>query len=168
MVEYLNQEAAVRQPEEKIIPFFLSHDIDDHKHTTTSTHSSDIKEKNTTHNFLVLVVDDMADQRQITSMMLQHLGYSVKTVSNGEDAVDFIKNNSVDIVILDMVMDPGMDGLETYKEIIKIRPGQKTIIATGHPDSARVKTAQSLGAGPCMAKPLSIDGLKQLLKEQLD
>jgi len=168
MLEYLNQKAEARRFEDKIMPFLLSNEIPDHKDTATGINSPDLKEKRTTSNFLVLVVDDMADQRQITSMMLRHLGFSVATVSNGEDAVDFIRNNPVDVVVLDMVMDPGMDGLDTYKEIIKIRPDQKTIIATGHPDSLRVKTAQSLGAGLCMRKPLTIDGLKQLFKEQLD
>jgi DNA-binding NtrC family response regulator len=53
-------------------------------------------------------------------------------------------------------MDPGIDGLETYKKILKMHPGQKAIIASGYSESERVKKAQEMGAGIYLKKPYSI------------
>ncbi len=55
----------------------------------------------------------MGEQREIASRILIELGYSVTTVSSGEEAVDYLKDNSADLLLLDMIMDPGIDGLET-------------------------------------------------------
>ena len=63
----------------------------------------------------ILVVDDVEEQREIASIILKKSGYSVTLVSSGEEAVDYMKDNSADLLILDMIMDPGIDGLETYK-----------------------------------------------------
>ncbi|MBE9593015.1 MAG: response regulator, partial [Proteobacteria bacterium] len=101
----------------------------------------------------ILVVDDMAEQREIASEMLKKLGYSVTSVSSGEEAIDYIKDNSVDLLVLDMIMDPGIDGLETYKRILKLRPGQKAIIVSGFTETGRVREAQKLGAGAYVKKP---------------
>ncbi|MBW1673882.1 MAG: PAS domain S-box protein [Deltaproteobacteria bacterium] len=73
----------------------------------------------------ILVVDDVEEQREIASQILKKLGYSVTSVSRGEEAVDYMKNNSADLLILDMIMDPGIDGLDTYKKILELHPGQK-------------------------------------------
>lgn len=64
----------------------------------------------------ILIVDDVEEQRQIASGMLKELGYSVVSVSSGEEAVEYLRTNKVDLLVLDMIMDPGMDGLETYKK----------------------------------------------------
>lgn len=66
----------------------------------------------------VLVVDDVKEQRYLARDILNVLDYKVRTVSSGEEAVEYIRNNPVYLVILDMIMDPGIDGLETYKRII--------------------------------------------------
>jgi len=80
----------------------------------------------------ILVVDDVEEQREIASDMLNKLHYSVNTVSSGENAVEYFKYNSADLLVLDMIMDPGIDGLETYKRILKIQPNQKAIIVSGY------------------------------------
>jgi len=67
----------------------------------------------------ILVVDDVEEQREIASAILKKLGYSVTSVSSGEEAVDYMKNNPADLLVLDMIMDPGIDGLETYKRILE-------------------------------------------------
>ena len=95
----------------------------------------------------IMVVDDVEKQRKIASAMLEELGYSVVSVSSGEEAVEYLKTNKVDLLLLDMIMDPGMDGLDTYKKIIEMRPDQKAIIASGFSETARVKAVQSLDAG---------------------
>ena len=66
-----------------------------------------------------------------------------------------------------MIMDPGIDGLETYKEIIKIYPNQKAILASGFSDTDRVKEAQNLGAGVYVKKPYTIEKIASAVKEGL-
>lgn len=117
---------------------------------------------------IVLVVDDLEQQRELASDILTQLGYAVETAVSGENAIELLKTHPVDLVILDMIMHPGMDGLDTYKEIIKIHPAQKVIIATGFSTSDRIKTAQSLGAGTCLNKPYLIKDFARTVREELD
>lgn len=116
----------------------------------------------------VLVVDDMPEQREIASGMLEKLGYSVTSVASGEEALDYLKNNSADLVVLDMIMDPGMDGLETYKRILELHPGQKAIIASGFSETDRVKEAQKLGAGAYVKKPYLLEKIGMAVRKELD
>ncbi|MEJ2025845.1 MAG: response regulator, partial [Deltaproteobacteria bacterium] len=71
----------------------------------------------------LLVVDDIQAQRDLASGILEKLGYEVSCVGSGEEAVEWLKTKTADLVILDMIMNPGMDGLDTYKEMVKLRPG---------------------------------------------
>ena len=116
----------------------------------------------------VLVVDDMEDQRKIASEMLRKLGYSVVSVSSGEEAVDYMTDHSADLLVLDMIMDPGIDGLDTYKKILKIHPNQKAIIASGYSETERVKEAQRLGATSYVKKPYLLDRIGKVIREELD
>ena len=88
---------------------------------------------------------------------LNKLGYRASTVSSGEESIDYMKDNSVDLLILDMIMDPGIDGLETFKRILEFRPGQKAIIASGFSETDRVKEAQGLGVGEYIKKPYTLE-----------
>ncbi len=115
----------------------------------------------------VLVVDDMKEQRQIASEMLLKLGYQVHTVSSGEDAVDYLQTHCADVIVLDMIMDPGMDGLDTFQQVLKLNPSQKTIIASGFSETERVKEAVKLGAGPYIKKPYTWTRLGQAVKSVL-
>ena len=116
----------------------------------------------------ILVVDDVDVQREIASGMLEKLGYRVSTVGSGEAAVDFLKNHRVDLVMLDMIMAPGIDGLGTYKRILDLRPGQKAIIASGFSETHRVKEAQGLGAGGYLKKPYLLENLARAVRSELD
>ena len=116
----------------------------------------------------VLVIDDVEEQRDITSSMLGKIGYSVSAVSSGEESIKYLAHNQVDILILDMVMAPGMDGLETYKEIIKLYPNQKAIIASGYSETDRVREAQGLGAGKYIKKPYTLENLGMSVRTELD
>ena len=58
-----------------------------------------------------------------------------------------MENNTADLLVLDMIMDPGIDGLEAYKRILELHPEQKAIIASGYSETPRVKEAIKLGAG---------------------
>jgi CheY-like chemotaxis protein len=100
--------------------------------------------------------------------MLTKLGYSVVSVSSGEEAVDYMKHHSTDLLVLDMIMEPGIDGLETYKKILELHPGQKSIIASGYSESARVKEAQLLGAGAYVKKPYLLEKIGRAIRAELD
>ena len=116
----------------------------------------------------ILVVDDVAEQREIASEILQKLGYSVTVMASGEEAVNYLQNHVVNLCVLDMIMEPGMDGLETYKQILEIHPGQKTIITSGYSESMRVKEAQQLGARTYVKKPYLLEKIGRAVRAELD
>jgi CheY-like chemotaxis protein len=91
-----------------------------------------------------------------------------ETVSSGEEAIEYVKENSVDLIVLDMVMPKGINGRETYEEIIKTRTGQKAIIASGYTKTKEVKIAQDLGAGKYIKKPYTLGKVGLAVKEELD
>jgi CheY-like chemotaxis protein len=119
-------------------------------------------------NEIILVVDDIPEQREIASRILGRLNYAVTTVSSGEKAVSFLKENDADLVILDMIMDPGMDGLDTYREILAVKPNQKAIIASGFAETDRVKTALELGVGRYLKKPYTLENISRAVRQELD
>ncbi len=113
------------------------------------------------HGETILLVDDMKEQLEIASMILTELNYTVYTVSSGEDALSFLEDNVVDLVILDMIMEPGIDGLATYQEIIKKWPGQKAIIASGFSEIGKLNEALQLGVKSHLKKPYTLTNLGQ-------
>ena len=115
----------------------------------------------------ILVVDDMEEQTEIAAGMLKRLGYEVETVSSGEEAVAYLKSSRADVIILDMIMEPGIDGLETFRRIVAEHPGQKAIIASGFAENERVKEAQSLGAGVYVRKPYTLKKIGLAVKKEL-
>ena len=115
-----------------------------------------------------MVVDDVREQREITSFMLNKLGYTVSVASSGEEAVKLLSNNGVDLVVLDMIMDPGIDGLETFRRLLAVKPDIKAVIASGFSETQRVGEAQSLGAGAYLKKPYTIEQIGLALKEEFE
>jgi CheY-like chemotaxis protein len=115
----------------------------------------------------ILVVDDVKEQREIASSMLKKLDYSVTAVSSGEEAINYMKSNSADLLLLDMIMDPGIDGLDTYKKILDFHPKQKAIIASGYSETDRIKEAQRLGAGQYVKKPYTLERIGMAVKDEL-
>jgi PAS domain S-box-containing protein len=116
----------------------------------------------------ILVVDDVQEQRELAESMLHSIGYNVVSVSSGEEAVTYIKSHDVDLVVLDMIMDPGIDGLETYRRIIEVKPKQKAIIVSGFSETDRVKQALQLGAGAYIRKPYLMEKIGVAIKNELD
>ena len=117
---------------------------------------------------LILVVDDVEEQRKIASVILKKLDYSVTALSSGEEAVEYMKTRSADLLVLDMIMDPGIDGLETYKRILELHPEQKAIIVSGFSESDHVKEAQRLGAGAYVRKPYLLEKIGIAIKAELE
>jgi two-component system, cell cycle sensor histidine kinase and response regulator CckA len=120
------------------------------------------------HGESVLVVDDVEEQRKAAGAILTRLGYRVNAVSSGEEAVAYLTGNAADILVLDMIMDPGMDGLETYKRIREINPRQKVILVSGFAETNKVREAQSLGAGAYVRKPYVMEKVGVALRRELD
>jgi len=120
------------------------------------------------NNELILVIDDEKQQRKICCKMLKALNYRSDSVASGEEAVEYLQNHPVDLLILDMLMDPGMNGLETYKHIIRSHPGQKALIVSGFSENSDVKRTQELGAGSFLKKPYMINELGITLKQELE
>ncbi len=116
----------------------------------------------------VLVVDDVREQREIAGEILGKLGYAVETAASGEAAVERLREAPADLVVLDMIMDPGIDGLETFRRILALRPGQKTIIASGYSESVQVREAQRLGAGAYVKKPYLLQTFGLAVRRELD
>lgn len=115
----------------------------------------------------ILIVDDVAEQREIASGILKKLGYQVRTADSGETAVEYMTTHDADLLVLDMVMAPGMDGLDTYKRILDDHPGQRAIITSGFSETSRVKAAKKLGVGGYVKKPYTIENLGTAVRNAL-
>jgi CheY-like chemotaxis protein len=115
----------------------------------------------------ILVVDDLKEQREVATSMLTRLGYRVEAVSGGEEAIAYLKASKADLIVLDMIMDPGMDGLETYRRVLAINPKQKAIIVSGFSETDRVKKAMELGAGTYVRKPYILENLGMAIRNEL-
>jgi len=116
----------------------------------------------------ILVVDDVKEQREIASRMLNKLGYSVTSVSCGEDAIEYLRSNAADLLVLDMIMHPGIDGYDTYKKILEFHHEQKAIITSGFSETDRLKETQRLGAGTYVKKPYSFEKIGLAVRTELD
>jgi len=117
---------------------------------------------------MVLVVDDDITQCEVSSQLLKKQGYKVHFVESGEKAIEYLRENRRDLVLLDMVMPGGIDGTETYRRILEISPHQKAIILSGFSESDRVLEAQKLGAGAFVRKPVSMKVIACTVRAELD
>jgi PAS domain S-box-containing protein len=116
----------------------------------------------------ILIVDDIAEQIEIASKMLTKLGYTVSTACSGEAAVDFMEKQGADLIVLDMIMPGGIDGLETYTRIISLHPSQKAIVASGYSESDRVLSLKELGVGTYIQKPYTLEKIGVAVRRELD
>ena len=116
----------------------------------------------------ILVVDDEEQQRDICYRMLKTLGYEIITVASGEEAVAYLKENTVDLVLLDMIMDPGLNGRETFERIVQLNPRQKAIIVSGFSETADVKAVLKMGAGQYVRKPVMLEKLGIAVRTELE
>lgn len=125
----------------------------------------------------ILVVDDTPEQRSISARMLAKLGYKVVTAEHGHAAIDLMKQARgsgssrkppFDLVLLDMTMEKDFDGLDTYREMIALYPGQRCIIVSGGGETDRVKQAQELGAGRFLGKPYTFREIGKIIRGELN
>lgn len=99
--------------------------------------------------------------------MLGLLNYSGHAVGSGESAVRYLSEETADLVILDMIMDPGMNGCEAYKRILELHPGQKAIITSGFSESSDVQQALSLEAKGFVKKPYLVSRIAVIIHDTL-
>jgi CheY-like chemotaxis protein len=119
------------------------------------------------HGERLLIVDDDEQQQIICSQILKSLGYSVNVVASGEEALEYLKTHTVDLLILDMILGQGMNGRQTYDGVKKMLPGLKAIIVSGFSADTEVKKTQRLGAGRFVKKPYTINQIGMAIKETL-
>ncbi len=116
----------------------------------------------------ILVVDDEEILRKIAHEMLSLLGYQVRCAVSGEAALDILATTSFDLVLLDMQMNPGINGRETYMRIKDLNPDQKALIVTGYSTSNDVEKTIQAGAAGFINKPYSIEDLEKAIDQVLN
>jgi PAS domain S-box-containing protein len=116
----------------------------------------------------ILVVDDEPLLQDIASQMLESMNFEVDVAASGEDAVVFVQTNAVDLIVIDMLMEPGMNGRQTYEQIIRLKPGQRAIVASGFSESDDVKATLKMGAAGFIRKPYSTEQLSQAIQQALE
>ncbi|HPX55654.1 MAG TPA: response regulator, partial [Syntrophales bacterium] len=116
----------------------------------------------------ILIVDDVEAQRELAARMLEKLNYRVRTARSGEAAVEYLQDHRADLIVLDMIMDPGMDGLDTYRKIVEVHPRQKAVIVSGYSETDRVRRTQALGAGAYVKKPYLLETLGLAVRNELE
>lgn len=112
----------------------------------------------------ILICDDSILARKSLSSILGNFGFTdISEVSNGEDAVNYCKENNPDIVLLDIVM-PVKDGVTATAEIIADNPDTKIIIVSSVGTQTHIKEAIKAGAKDFIQKPIDEELLKQVLE----
>lgn len=115
--------------------------------------------------FQILVVDDELDFLETIVKRLEKRKLEVVGVTNGEAAVEALSRGSFDIVLLDIKMPGGMDGIETLREIKRIQPLAEVILLTGHASVETSIEGMKLGAFDYLLKPVKFDDLLQKMAE---
>jgi two-component system, OmpR family, response regulator MprA len=129
--------------------------------TITAARSS-VKPKPT---FTVLIVDDNRDFVEFLKFLLSHDGFNIRWAFNGPDALKSVRDQTVDLVILDVMM-PKMDGLTVCRELKRQRPSLPVILLTAKDDIATRTSAMNLGVSDFLAKPVNIEDFLTRIRTQ--
>ena len=119
-------------------------------------------------NFRVLVVDDEPDFLETLVNRLQRRKIDAAGARSGEEALDIIKKKLFDVVILDVKMPGGMDGIETLREMKKIQPLAEVLLLTGHASVETSIEGMKLGAFDTLLKPTKIEDLMTKMAQALE
>jgi DNA-binding NtrC family response regulator len=112
----------------------------------------------------VLLVDDEKSFVQTLGKRLTARGLRVETAASGEEALEITKHQAFDVVVLDLAM-PGIDGIETLKQLLAIDPDLQVLLLTGHGSIERAVEATKLGAVDFMQKPANLPDLLKQIQE---
>jgi DNA-binding response OmpR family regulator len=106
--------------------------------------------------FTILIVDDNRDFVEFVKFLLLHHGFTVRCALNGPEGLEIVRKQSVDLVILDVMM-PKMDGLAVCRELKQLAPNLPVILLTAKDDLATRAAAMALGVCEFLAKPVNIE-----------
>ncbi len=112
----------------------------------------------------ILLIDDEEEFVSTLANRLKYRGFNAKTASDGQKGIDILLNESFDIVVLDLIM-PGLDGMDTLKQIKKNAPDLPIILLTGHGSTMTGIEGMRLGAFDYLMKPLDIKDLITKISE---
>lgn len=115
-------------------------------------------------NPIVLFVDDEVEYLEVMIKRMDKRGLTVSGAASGEEALDWLRQHSVDVVVLDVKM-PGLDGIQTLREIKKIKPRVEVIMLTGHASLDAANEGMALGAFDYIMKPVNIDDLLHKIQD---
>lgn len=116
----------------------------------------------------ILVMDDDKVLQSALQQLLTNLGYKVICKDSGEETVAYLKSNGADLVLLDLVMQSGINGIETYRQIRDFRPFQRAIMMSGRADPAEVQAVRNLGVESYLIKPVALPLLANAIRSELD
>ena len=114
----------------------------------------------------ILIVDDQFGIRVLLQEVLQREGYAIFQAPNGPSALELVRTENPDLVLLDMKI-PGMDGLEILRNILKLELDTKVIMMTAYGELDLIQEAMEMGALAHFTKPFDIDELRQAVNAQL-
>lgn len=118
-------------------------------------------------NITIMVIDDQPGIRRLLAEVLQEDGYNVAIAANGYDALHKVKEITPQLILMDMKM-PGMDGLETFRELKKAGKAERVIMMTAYGELELVKEALNLGAYKYITKPFDINVIKKIVAEAVN
>ena len=116
---------------------------------------------------LVLIVDDVKEQREMATEIVQTLGYQAVSVPSGEAAIEYLKYKSADVMLLDINMAPGINGVETYKGVVKHKPDIKVISTSGYFKPENIQELKNLDISEFLHKPYKIESISKALRREL-
>ena len=114
----------------------------------------------------ILVVDDLRSMRLTLGGILEDKGYNVVTVENGYQAIEAVRKTHFDVIFMDIKM-PGINGVQTFREVKKIDPKTVVIMMTAYSVEDLVKEAMEEGAYAIVSKPFDIDKVISIIDELL-
>jgi DNA-binding NtrC family response regulator len=117
----------------------------------------------TESNSKILIVDDDRNLRRTMSLILRHRGYITETVENGAEAIDCVREQSFDIILMDIRM-PVLNGVQALKEIKAIRPETVVFMMTAYAVEDMIQDALQQGASGVLYKPIEVEQVITLVE----
>ena len=125
-------------------------------------------ETNSSHNFSILVVEDDFASRQYLLLLLKKLGYQSYAAETGEQALDLMRDKTVDMMLLDIALGPGISGLELGAALKEEQRFEKTpMVAVTAFSKDKLDTLEEAGFADYMSKPYTFQQLKEMLEKYL-
>lgn len=112
----------------------------------------------------ILIVDDQEGIRRLLAEACSLLGYEVFTAASGQEALETVKKNNFQVALVDMKM-PGMNGLETMKQLLETVKDLKGIVMTGYGEIDLVADVNKLGIAALLQKPFNLEEIQELLEK---